>query len=359
MLRRRLKLIAVGLSLGACSDGGITEHLGTSQAAISGGERDAEHTAVYRMLTRKDGRNGICSAVLIAPNLMLTAQHCVANTPGESVRCGEHPFGDLLPLDNILFSNDVQPTLNSDWLEAKEIRVPELNADLCGNDIALVVLEQALPEATSPQSESGPAPYFAPRLDTPAAVEENYLAVGYGENDADEGVRFGERRRRGGLVIRCAAGQCRGAVTPEEFGGDQGVCGGDSGGPALSADLEVLGVVSRGSDPCETPVYSAVEPWADWLRSEGKRAARDGAYEALPWMLTEAELALAEATEDPEPEPPDPALEQPEPEEPTLSPESGCALVNPRPGSRPGDLRWAIFLIAIAHAIGRRSTSKR
>ncbi|MEZ4463488.1 MAG: trypsin-like serine protease [bacterium] len=43
------------------------------------------------------GQQGICSGSLIAPNLVMTAQHCVAEIRSPQVICGQSAFGNLYP----------------------------------------------------------------------------------------------------------------------------------------------------------------------------------------------------------------------------------------------------------------------
>src|SRR5690606_34850725 len=67
------------------------------------------------------------------------------------------------------------------------------------------------------------------------------------------------------------------------FVGDESVCEGDSGGPALDAEGRIVGVVSRGADNCGPTIYSAVSPWRDWIVEVTERAMRLGRYGAPDW----------------------------------------------------------------------------
>ena len=68
--------------------------------------------------------------------------------------------------------------------------------------------------------------------------------------------------------------------------GQEGVCSGDSGGPALDLERRVIGVLSRGSDPCGTPVYGAVAGFSDWMTATAIAAADAGGYDPPFWALT-------------------------------------------------------------------------
>ena len=79
-------------------------------------------------------------------------------------------------------------------------------------------------------------------------------------------------------------------LTKREFVGEQGVCDGDSGGPALDARGRVVGVASRATEDCGLAVYSAVAPWRDWIVGVADRALELGTYDAPAWLATEDEL---------------------------------------------------------------------
>lgn len=256
--------------------GEAPQRVGRAQQALEGGELDTETLSVFRILNRDDGRNGLCTGTLILPNLILTARHCVAES-SQTVVCGESPFGDTYSTERVLFSNDAEPDLDSTWHGVRSLHVPSEGVDGCGFDVALAILD-----ADVPGDEATPA---EPRLDSSIGTDEVYTAVGYGisgdENDPDS---FGRRLRLSDRRVACEAGTCPRGVTEREFGGDAGVCGGDSGGPALDVEGRVAGVVSRGVDPCSRPVYGDVASWADWIREIGADAADLGDYDAPEWL---------------------------------------------------------------------------
>jgi hypothetical protein len=67
-----------------------------------------------------------------------------------------------------------------------------------------------------------------------------------------------------------------------EFGGDDGVCHGDSGGPAIDPLGRVFGIASRSAEGCKTPVYTSLAAFAEWLEPLLDEAAAHGGYERPP-----------------------------------------------------------------------------
>src|SRR6188474_1906386 len=87
--RERSTLVLGALLSFACS-GGAFETAGESRETISGGALDSTHRAVYREFTHWPADDGVsaCTATLIAPNLLLTARHCISSSDRERVQCG-------------------------------------------------------------------------------------------------------------------------------------------------------------------------------------------------------------------------------------------------------------------------------
>src|SRR4029078_10580959 len=87
-------------------------------------------------------------------------------------------------------------------------------------------------------------------------------------------------------------------IESTEFLGDTGICSGDSGGPAFDAEGKVVGVVSRGAEGCEFPVYSTVTAWKDWLMETPLEAADLGGYEPPYWAKSGVSDAPPDETSD-------------------------------------------------------------
>jgi hypothetical protein len=251
------------------------ERVGSASARIQGGFVDGRDDGVVGVaLIDEEGRiRRTCSGTLIAPNLVLTAQHCVADTK-ESVVCRTSVFGSLFPAERLrVTSSDSMWADDTDWERVTEVIAPPGPPKVCGRDVALVVLQKPLACAAT----------IAPRLDGPPIADEVYAAIGYGATRGgahDAGIR----RRRNAMRVRCVGEAC---LTPQvargEWRGDRGICNGDSGGPALDASGRVIGVTSRGPAGCEDPIYGGLAAHAEWIREGAARAAIDGEYELPGW----------------------------------------------------------------------------
>jgi len=273
-LRHRNGLLLLAMGVAGCAAPDQPTAIARRRQAVEGGEIDEVHSAVFRVATRTQGFNGLCSASLIAPNLLLTARHCVAETAERAVDCTIDEFGRTLSTGELLFSNAVTPELGSRWFSPQQVLVRE-ESTFCGNDMALVILEEVVPDTV--------AAAMSPRL-TSISVGELYDAVGYGGSDASaDDAEYGTRRFRTGLSVSCVGKSCGEGVSDGEFGGDEGVCRGDSGGPAVDGEGRAMGALSRGGEECVSPVYASAPDFRDWLIETAALAASLGDYPRPVW----------------------------------------------------------------------------
>jgi MYXO-CTERM domain-containing protein len=284
--RRRFRLVshsavllAGALTAGALPSCSATsdERTAGSTSAIAGGVADASHQNVFLLVRESQDSGALCTATLIAPNLLLTARHCVSPGTGDDhVLCGDSVLGDPYPASAFIATNDAQPRRSSPIFHARDVRVPGLGEDTCGYDVALIILNENVPADISEPA--------VPRIDREVQPGESYTAVGYGLDESGDST--GSRMQLAGLSIECEPGSCGEGVESTEFRGERGICSGDSGGPALDADGKVVGVVSRGGPECSTPVYSTVTAWHDFIIETATAAAVLGGYEAPFWVTT-------------------------------------------------------------------------
>lgn len=266
--------------LAACLAACASEEVGATRAAVNGTVDDGSYPGVVGMFINKPEGVARCTGVLVAPNLVLTARHCIAPTTGAFVDCGRSPLGPPVDGANVLSTTmGTMPTADPPaYVAGARVQVPAEGNDECGFDIAAVFLARNLDA-----SEATP---FPPRLDTEATAGEPVTAVGFGSTGGGGGL--GVRRVGEGLEVACVgADDCPGPfVQPTELQVGDGVfCQSDSGAPAFDADGMVIGVTSRGVNPCDAPILSATFAWATWLRTLGREAAADGGYETPAWAL--------------------------------------------------------------------------
>lgn len=255
-----------------------TPELSRRSDGIRGGVETEDHPAVVGIAIQHSFGIGACTGSLIAPNMVLTAQHCVADSPEGGVVCGETAFEDpFIPSSFLVTTEPNLPFNPRDYYRVSEVHVPSGDKDLCGNDMAVLILTENIP-----YDEAFP---ITPRVDSPVEAGELFDAIGYGHTGDGSGA--GTRRIITDREVICEGQDCvRGGapVTRKEWIGNDGTCEGDSGGPALDKQGRVLGALSRGGDGCTFPIYSAVYNWGDWLRGLGLVAAEKGGYEPALWI---------------------------------------------------------------------------
>lgn len=237
------------LASGCAADPESHETVGqVIQPIIRGVASGTEHDAVVVLTNFRDGlRRNLCSATLVAPNMLITARHCVSDTESSSActdqgtaLTGAGVKADRPPGNLVVFVGkngivpDTEVEANGTARGAK--LVVGNSTTVCNADIAFLILDRKVD-----------APIAPIRL-APPKSDEKVAAVGWG---VDETGKLPAQRkvRRDIPLIGVGPG-----VYPEnpKFGyGDaefmlgESACSGDSGGPALSRSGAVLGVASR------------------------------------------------------------------------------------------------------------------
>jgi hypothetical protein len=387
----RATLAASVLSvLGACGEG---NHADTRRATASivGGELSPsgiEDAVLLLRATTPELGERLCGASLVAPNLVVTARHCVAyvnagpflcTADGELVE-GEPGAGrmglDLPPESLEFFTNDVP---RAEPVAAGSEIVSTLSDSACSNDLAFVVLDRPLE-----------LPVLPLRRARPATQGEAAIVVGYGADRSDGApIDFERQRRRrrtdltiAGVGPDSRAGSGESTVPPRMVVVERpSACLGDSGGPLLSKETSAL-----------VAVHSLIE-------GECSAPQARTFYTHLPPLFAWAERAFeaANATPTLEPDPDDPcshhacagaggepqggaggaagentagssarsgaggAATEPEPPSPTRGggqkQDSGCAAMPPGTESLPNTT--ALLLVLLARQARRRVNAVR
>lgn len=270
-------LIAVS-ALAACGDA-PEPPVHVIRSGIQGGQIENGLTSVVGLVMDTGQGTGICSGTLIAPNLVLTAQHCVAQLSSQFVICGQTPFGSQFGPNQVFVTTRTTMSNNTaEYYAVEDIQVPPGTNDTCGFDIALVRLAENIPMNV--------AEPMVPRIDVAPQQGEMYIAAGYGH--VGDGSGSGTRRSLAGRSVDCTGDNCpaQTSVQGNEWLGSAGTCQGDSGGAAIDDQGRVLGALSRGPENCAASLYSGVWGWSDWIRQTATTAATVGGYEPAMWVMT-------------------------------------------------------------------------
>jgi hypothetical protein len=301
-MKRPVIVGAVVLGVIACGSGNPSiETTGVSSSAIQAGTNDSTHLfAVGVVQLALAGQVAFCSGVMLGPNLVATARHCVAQLPSQAIDCSSSTFGPLYPLTDLFVTTDATITMNSHFIGTANIVVPPGSA-VCGNDLALVILDRNI------QLSSYAVPAINPSITDQAVYSTNVAAIGYGVDTPtdDAGVTAGTRRIKQNVGLNCIPNDRTFAdcfadprnmqvLTANEFVSGDSTCEGDSGsgvydqrafnqGSWLGFGVLSRGAVSPDGLTCIQPIYTRFDAFAQLLQSTAKQAASMGGYAAPGW----------------------------------------------------------------------------
>jgi hypothetical protein len=297
---RTLPLTVAALFLYACGgspDAG--ESLGQASQAVQGGRLDSNARDNFAVgVVNKYGN--VCTATLIAPNLVLTARHCVIPPSADDTVTCASKFEKTVAPSYLQVTTAPNLYRASSYYKAIDVITPASDS-FCGNDIALIMLADNIPD-----TEAVPViPAVQFRMTDHSKVGGEVVAIGFGVTNPSA-TDSGQRRIRTNISITCVPGDAHYASCMEkagvevdakaEFVTEGWVCSGDSGSGAFEqrsfdrgAPL-VLGTLSRGpqtKDTCLAAVYTRTDAHADLIRDAGRKAAEKGGYAAPEWATSQ------------------------------------------------------------------------
>lgn len=268
----------------ACASADASAAGSGAQAAIIDGVADTTTTNVLAT-GHSVGDGELCSGVLIMPDVVLTARHCVASDRPASGACegaSAAVFHDIVPLASAWYAVDSTLSESTTYLPVDEIIELPGGDTLpnCGNDVVALRLHSPLTVAPATVN-----------LTAEPSVGDVISIVGYGVNAPGAYDSLGVRRRREGIIVESVGQTSSGPGTSRtvegEFVIDQGSCPGDSGGPAFDTEGKVVGLMNRGNtSACQHMIYESVFAHADWIREIALASSTRLGIELPAWAST-------------------------------------------------------------------------
>lgn len=233
---------------------------------------------------------GICTGSLIAPNLVLTAAHCINSNPSKMKIIFNVNLDKVIGTKNQLITMFYQRNVTDAKVNPVYLDPANEDKESDVGDIALIKFEGDLPEGYHPAeilsddsilkrgvditvAGFGVSNVYTEPID-PKKVKDLQDAIEYGEVYCfDEALTDCVTVEMGGDGLLRQTHALISSMQETEFRLDEstghGTCSGDSGGPAyvtVDGKLYLTGVTSRGSALCDdVGVYTNVVPYAEWI----------------------------------------------------------------------------------------------
>lgn len=246
------------------------------QPIVQGTQSDASEDATLYVRTRFSPTQGVsCTGTLVAPNLVVTALHCVTENELLMFACNndgtledenrtDGALGRLAPPSavNIFTGILTEGIPESQEPDAVAVQLFGTGSNqICRNDLAVVLLDRDLD-----------LPISSMRLETTVRWGDLVRVVGYGRTGVDgDAGRFTRSGVRIVDVGPMTDGGDLGTAAPRTFVTNEGACHGDSGGPAFDQETGALvGVYSLSAgETCESTgirnVYTHLNPFSSFV----------------------------------------------------------------------------------------------
>jgi hypothetical protein len=286
---RTIGLAAVGLAL--LGAGCVRRQQTPDDRMLRAVEQEASSGVIAIATTMTDSPSHItlCSGALVAPNLVLTARHCVSRAVTATPSCdargrshnGDHLAEDVDPASIAIYTGThVRPDVDPPAARAVRTLHPTGQV-LCDSDVAFLVLDRPLASAA----------ILSMRLHSAVEAGDVVVPVGFGGGPLNIVGHKVARSKSTVLATGPSANAQTGAVLgPREFEVDRATCRGDSGGPAIDVmSGEIVGVVSRGGS-CSAHgnhVYTRVDAYKRLAQAAFAAADKEAKFAAreLPSSL--------------------------------------------------------------------------
>lgn len=231
------------VALTACGASDREKTSSQVREAVIGGAVATGDPAVVQMRADYGNSWGSCTGTLIAPNVVLTAAHCIEDNP---------------PKISVYFGTYADQAAASEWKKVKEWHHhpsyphPYINE---GHDCAVLILD-------APVTNIAPKPYSRVAM-TQSSVGRAARIVGFGVTNGYAQTGGGTKRTLSTKIVEVSGG----IASIGGYGGTS--CQGDSGGPMFIDEngVETVGAISSfGVQNCIAEgSYARTELCADWI----------------------------------------------------------------------------------------------
>lgn len=277
-------MLVVAIAGAAGCAPGSMDDTGTFEQAIIGGEAadPGEYPATGALVR---GRSYRCTATLIAPDVALTAAHCLEGD-------GWGDFGFTLDDDLTRDVTDIIPAMVTHQHPDFHFEGNEYTKIGRRNDVGVVILEE-------PIFGVGVEKLDVSEEATSLAAGTELFLCGYGRDKWSVATTAG-LKRDGSVFVDVAT-----SWELQSIDEDPQPCKGDSGGPLFaetSRGRRIAGLVSRASGDshmCDTgAIYTRVAPYADWIREAsmdrdtGCAVGKRGSSSLATWTFALAALLV-------------------------------------------------------------------